>query len=76
MKFILKLKNFKTIEILGYALAFFNPFPLGIVVGVFMYGFESKKYVESGKRIIAFSIIWLIFVLIWNYTIGIKIKVS
>jgi len=76
MKNVFSIKKFTKIEILGYLLSFFNPFPLGIVVGVFMYGYETKKYVESGKRVIAFSIIWLIIVLIWNYTIGINIKVS
>jgi len=36
---------------------------------------KTKKYIESGKRVIAFSIVWLIIVLIWNYTIGINIKI-
>jgi len=76
MKQIISTKKVTKIEILGYLLAFFNPFPLGIVVGIFMYAYESKKYIESGKRVIAFSIVWLIVVLIWNYTIGIHINVE
>ena len=73
-KNLISIKKFTKIEIFGYLLSFINPFPLGVFIGIFMYFYENRKYVESGKRIIIFSIIWLIIVIIWNYTIGISIQ--
>lgn len=56
-------------EILGYLLAFIDPIPLGIVVGIFMYGYETRRYVAGGKRVIIFSLLWTASVLGWNWSL-------
>jgi hypothetical protein len=56
-------------EILGYFLSFIDPIPLGIVVGIFMYGYETRRYVAGGKRVIIFSLLWTAVVLGWNWSL-------
>lgn len=61
--------SFTIWEVLGYFLAFIDPIPLGIVVGIFMYGYETRRYVAGGKRVIVFSLLWTALVLGWNWSL-------
>lgn len=61
--------SFTKWEILGYFLSFIDPIPLGIVVGIFMYAYETRRYVTGGKRVIIFSLLWTAIVLGWNWSL-------
>lgn len=56
--------SFTIWEVLGYFLAFIDPIPLGIVVGIFMYGYETRRYVAGGKRVIVFCYCGLLWFLV------------